>query len=141
MRRAKGLGRCLVVAALAIGASGAVAARTLSVRITAPAAALTGAPCRVAVTLSAPVSRGTARLQERSGRRWRTVARKRLLRRTVTLSCPVAREATTRRFRAVVRRGDRVLARSKVLTVRVTRAPQTGGAPPAARRARRRSPS
>ena len=93
----------MVVAALAIGASGAVAARTLSVRITAPAPALTGAPCRVAVTVSAHVSRG----QERSGRRWRTVARKRLLRRTVTLSCPVAREATTRRFRAVVRRGDR----------------------------------
>lgn len=121
----------MVVAALAIGASGAVAAPTLSVRITAPAPALTGAPCRVAVTLSARVSRGTARLQERSGRRWRTVARKRLLRRTVTLSCPVAREATTRRFRVVVRRGDRVLARSKVLTVRVTPAPPAGGVPPA----------
>jgi hypothetical protein len=95
MRRAKGLGRCVVVAALAVGASGAVAApgspRTLSVRITAPAPALTGAPCRVPVTLSARVSRATARLQERSGRRWRTVAHKRLLRRTVTLSCPVAR--------------------------------------------------
>jgi hypothetical protein len=69
----------------------------------------------------------------RHGRRWPTVARKRLLLpRSVTLACPVAHVAGTRRFRGLLRRGDRNLARSAVLVVHVKRAPQPGSSPPAA---------
>jgi hypothetical protein len=92
------------------------------VRISTPASSVAGAPCRVKVSVSRAVSAAVL-LQERSGRRWRTVARKRLTRRSTTLRCPAARSARTRRFRAVVRRGDRILARSPVVVTRVTPKP------------------
>jgi hypothetical protein len=101
----------------------------LSVRISTPASSVAGAPCRVKVSVSRAVSAAVL-LQERSGRHWRTVARKRLTRRSMTLRCPAARAARTRRFRAVVRRGDRILARSPVVTARVTPKP-VAIAPPA----------
>ena len=65
------------------------------------------------------VHKTTAVLQERAGRRWRSVARKRLARRSATLRCPQAPAGLTRRFRAVLRRGGRTIARSSVVTTRV----------------------
>jgi len=122
------------VVAVAVAASGVFAAsapaRPLTVRLSTPAAAVTGAPCRVTVAVSVRVHRATAVLQERGMRRWQTVARKRLLRRSVTLKCPVARVAGTRRFRALVRRGHRVLVRSATVAVSVK--PPPVAAPPAA---------
>jgi hypothetical protein len=132
----KGPGRCAAMVALAVGSYAALAApapaRTLDVRLSAPSPSLTGVPCRVSVAVATRIHRATALLQERHGRHWHTVARKRLLRRSVTLSCPVARAPGTRRFRGLVRRADRTLARSAVLAVRVTRPPQPGGSPPPA---------
>jgi hypothetical protein len=119
--------------ALAVGACGALAATasasagTLAVRISAPSSLVAGAPCRVAVSVSRPI-RATVLLQERDGRRWRTVSKRRLTRRSVTLRCPAAaRVGKTRRFRALVRRGDRTIARSQVISTRVAPLP----APPA----------
>jgi hypothetical protein len=71
----KDLGRCPVTVAVAVGACGAfvatASARTLAVRISAPSSLVAGA-CRVAVSVSRPI-RATVLLQERDGRRWRTV--------------------------------------------------------------------
>jgi hypothetical protein len=118
-------GSCLTVV-LAAAMWGALAAPApgleLTVRISTPASSVAGTPCRVKVSVSRAVSAAVL-LQERSGRRWRTVARKRLTRRSMTLRCPAARAARTRRFRAVVRRGDRILARSPVVVARVTPRP------------------
>ena len=119
----------MVAAASGVFAASAPA-RPLTVRLSTPAAAVTGAPCRVTVAVSVRVHRATAALQERRARRWRTVARRRLLRRSVTLKCPVARVAGTRRFRALVRRGDRVLVRSATVAVSV-KLPPPVAAPPA----------
>jgi hypothetical protein len=125
-------GSCLTVV-LAAGMWGALVAPApgleLSLRISTPASSVAGAPCRVKVSVSRAVFAAVL-LQERSGRHWRTVARKRLTRRSMTLRCPAARAARTRRFRAVVRRGDRILARSPVVTARVTPKP-VAIAPPA----------
>jgi hypothetical protein len=131
LEAAKGLGRYAVIVILPIAVSGALApsARALTLRLSTPAPSLTDTPCRVMVAVSRPVRKATALLQEGHGRRWQTVSRKRLLRRSVTLSCPVARAPRTRRFRALVRRGRRILARSTVLSVHVRPAPP---APPAA---------
>jgi hypothetical protein len=111
---------------LAAGMWGALAAPApgleLTVRISTPASSVAGAACRVKVSVSRAFSAAVL-LQERDGRGWRTVARKRLTRRSMTLRCPAARAARTRRFRAVVRRGDRILARSAVVTTRVTPKP------------------
>jgi hypothetical protein len=116
----------LLTVVLAAGMWGALAAPApaldLAVRISTPASSVAGAPCRVKVSVSRAVSAAVL-LQERSGRHWRTVARKRLTRRSMTLRCPAARAARTRRFRAVVRRGDRILARSPVVVTRVTPRP------------------
>jgi hypothetical protein len=127
----KALGRCSLAAALAVGACGAfgasASARATAVRISAPATMVAGAPCRVAVSVSRPLH-ATVLLQERDGRRWRTVSKRPLTRRSVTLRCPAAaRVGRTRRFRALVRRGDRTIARSQVISTRVVALP----APPA----------
>ena len=118
----KGLSRGLLAVALAVGLCGAFAAsapaRTLVVRISAPTSSVAGAPCRVVVSVSRPI-RATVLLQERHGRRWGTVARKRLTRRSVTLRCPSGRAGKTRRFRALVRRGDRTIGRSPVASTHV----------------------
>jgi hypothetical protein len=130
------LGRCSVAVALAVAAGGVFAApvpaRALAVRISAPASLVAGAPCRVAVSVSRPI-RATVVLQERDGRRWRTVSKRRLTRRSVSLRCPApARVGGTRRFRALVRRGDRTIARSRVISTRVVPVPvPPAGAPPA----------
>jgi hypothetical protein len=100
----KGLSKGSLAVALAVGLCGvfvaSAPARTLVVRISAPASSVAGAPCRVVVSVSRPI-RATVLLQERDGRRWRTVARKRLTRRSVTLRCPSGRAGKTRRFRAL----------------------------------------
>jgi hypothetical protein len=103
------------------------------VRISAPATLVAGAPCRVAVSVSRPI-RATVLLQERDGRHWRTVSKRRLTRRSVTLRCPAAaRVGRTRRLRALVRRGDRTIARSQVISTRVVPPPapppQAGATP------------
>jgi hypothetical protein len=115
-----------VTVALAAAAYGALAAaapaRELTVRISTPATSVAGAPCRVKVSVSRPVS-ATVLLQERNARRWQTVARKRLVHRSTTLRCPAARAARTRRFRALVRRGDRIIGRSAVVSTHVVPKP------------------
>jgi hypothetical protein len=92
-------------------------ARALAVRISAPASLVAGAPCRVAVTVSRPI-RATVLLQERDGRRWRTVSRKRLTRRSITLRCPAsARVGRTRRFDPRIVAVLSKLAEAHVITV------------------------
>jgi hypothetical protein len=94
-----------------------------AVRISAPATLGAGKACRVGVTAGDGV-RGTALLQERSAGRWRTVSTARLRRRSVTLRCPtVDRAGRTRRFRALVRRNGRTIARSRTISTRVVPAP------------------
>ena len=108
----------VVFAALACGAA-AAPAQALKLRISAPASSVVGAPCRVAVKVGAPL-RGTALLRERGTRRWRTVARMRLTRRSFELRCrPAARAGITRRFRVLIRRGGRIVARSRIVRTRV----------------------
>jgi hypothetical protein len=123
-----------VTVALAAGLCGAVVApapaRELTVRIAMPASSVAGAPCRVKVTVGRPMH-ATVLLQERAGRRWGTVARKRLTSRSITLRCPAGRAGRTRRFRAVVRRGDRTIGRSRVISTQVVaRPPPPSTAPP-----------
>jgi hypothetical protein len=90
------------------------------VRISAPASLAAGKPCRVSVAVSSGV-RGTALLQERVGGNWRTVSTAQLRRRSVALPCPTTdRAGRTRRFRALVRRDGRTIARSRTLSIRVT---------------------
>jgi hypothetical protein len=124
---ARSLRRCSATAALAVvlgAALGAPAsAAEVRVRISAPAALVAGAPCRVKVSVNRTVHRTTAVLQERAGTRWRSVARKRLVRRSATLRCQQAPAGLTRRFRAVLRRGGRTIARSSTLSTRVLAAP------------------
>jgi hypothetical protein len=128
----KGLSKGSLAVALAVGLCGvfvaSAPARTLVVRISAPASSVAGAPCRVVVSVSRPI-RATVLLQERDGRRWRTVARKRLTRRSVTLRCPSGRAGKIRRFRALVRRGDRTIGRSPVVSTHVAAVPGPGIAP------------
>jgi hypothetical protein len=96
-----------------------------NVRISAPAALVAGKPCRVIVAVSAGV-RGTALLQQRTGRRWRTVSSARLRRRSVTLRCPtVTRAGAARRFRAIVRRNGRTLGSSRTVSIRSVPSPAT----------------
>jgi hypothetical protein len=101
------------------------------VRISAPASLAAGKPCRVNVAVSSGV-RGTALLQERAGGTWRTVSTAPLARRLVMLQCPITNQAgRTRRFRALVRRHGRTIARSSTLSIRVTPPPvAVPGAPP-----------
>jgi hypothetical protein len=74
--------------------------------------------------------RGSALLQERTGRRWRTVSSARLRRRSVTLGCPTAHRAGgTRRLRALVRRNGRTIARSRTVAIRVVSPPVAVPAP------------
>ena len=125
----------VVAVALTAGLAGALAApspgaRALSVRITAPASSVAGATCRVTVSVSRTL-RATVLLQERTAGRWKTVKTKRLAGRSARLACPVsARAGSTRRFRALLRRGGRILARSAVVSTRVSAPPSA--APPAA---------
>ena len=114
----------VVLAALACGAA-AAPAQALKLQISAPASSVVGAPCRVAVKVGAPL-RGTALLRERGTRRWRTVARTRLTRRSFELRCrPAARAGITRRFRVLIRRGGRIVARSRIVRTRVVLPPPT----------------
>ena len=114
----------VVFAALACGAA-AAPAQALMLRISAPASSVVGAPCRVAVKVGPPL-RGTALLRERGTRGWRTVARVRLMRRSFKLRCrPAARAGITRRFQVLIRRGGRIVARSRVVRTRVVLPPPT----------------
>jgi hypothetical protein len=97
-------------------------ARELGVRISTPASSVAGAPCRVTVKVTRTVD-ATVLLQERAGGHWRTVARKRLKRRSVTLRCPVALAERVRRFRALVRRGGKTIGSSAVATTHVAARP------------------
>jgi hypothetical protein len=99
--------------------------RGSAVRISAPAWLVAGTPCRVTVTVGRGV-RGTALLQERAAGRWRTVATARLRRTSITLRCPtVDRAGRTRRFRAIVRRDGRTIARSRTAGIPVLKAGTT----------------
>jgi hypothetical protein len=98
-------------------------ARGPEVRISAPATLAVGKACGVGVAVGGSV-RGTVVLQERSAGRWRTVATARLRRRSVTLRCPTVDQAgRTRRFRALVRRDGRTIARSRTVATRTVSAP------------------
>jgi hypothetical protein len=114
----------LVMVAIVCGLCAAPSwATAADVRISAPASLAADRPCRVGVVVSSGV-RGTALLQERAGGTWRTVSTARLTRRSVTLRCPTTdRAGRTRRFRALVRRDGRTIARSRTLSVRVTPPP------------------
>jgi hypothetical protein len=116
----------LVGVAACAGLAGSADARELGVRISTPASSVAGAPCRVTVKVTRTVD-ATVLLQERAGRHWRTVARKRLKRRSVTLRCPVALAERVRRFRALVRRGGKTIASSAVASTHV--APRPAPAP------------
>lgn len=96
-------------------------ARGPEVRISAPTSLVAGKPCRVTVAVSGSVRvRGTALLQERTGSRWRTVSTARLRRPSVRLRCPtVNRVGRTRRFRALVRRNGRTVARSRTVSIHI----------------------
>jgi hypothetical protein len=114
-----GLAAALAVACLGAVASAAPAA-ALQVRI---AVSAPGKPCRVKVAVNRRI-RATAVLRERKGSRWRTVARRPMRRRSVTLHCaPAVQGASVRRFRVLVRRGGRIVARSRVARMRVAPAP------------------
>jgi hypothetical protein len=128
--------RAVVVAVTAVLAGVFAApspgARAVSVRITAPASSFAGATCRVTVSVSRAL-RATVVLQERTAGRWKTVKRKPLVGRRTRLACPVsARAGTTRRFRALLRRGGRTLARSAVVRTRVSASPSAAQPQPAA---------
>jgi hypothetical protein len=128
MNLARVTGVALTVAGLALGAA-AAPADAIGVRITA-----TAAPCRVKAKLSRPL-RATAVLQERRTRgHWRTRARKRFKRRSVTLHCGAAAAgASVRRLRVLVRRRGRTIARSRVAVLRLPRltpAPRAPGPGP-----------
>jgi hypothetical protein len=123
----RGLAGFLVAVAACAAFVASTQARELGVRISAPASSVAGAPCRVTVSVTKTVH-ATVLLQERAGRHWQTVARKRLTRRSLTLRCPVARAERTRRFRALVRRGGRTIASSTVVSTHV--APRPEPAPP-----------
>jgi hypothetical protein len=114
----------LLVTATACGLGAAPSpARGPAVRISAPATLVAGKACRVGVAVGDGV-RGTALLQERSAGRWRTVATARLRRRSVTLRCTTTdRAGATRRFRALVRRDGRTIARSRTVSTRIVRPP------------------
>ena len=123
----------VAVVALLCGAAAATSAeaRTVAVRISAPASLVAGAPCRVVVSARRAAG-ATVLLQERATRRWRSVARAALGRRPATLRCPTAGSVgATRRFRAILRRRGQTVGRSRVLRVRVVAAPATPGVPPA----------
>lgn len=124
---ARSLRRCSIAAAAAVVLCSAPAepasAAGLRVRISAPAALVAGAPCRVKVSVDRTVHKTTAVLQVRAGRRWRSVARKRLVRRSAILRCQQVPAGLTRRFRAILRRGGRTIARSSTVSTRVLAAP------------------
>jgi hypothetical protein len=121
----------LVVAAMVCAlCAAASSAQAPAVRISAPATLVTGKPCRVAVAVSSGM-RGTALLQERTRRRWRTVSSARLRSRALTLRCPTAERAgATRHLRALVRRDGRTITRSRTVSMRVVTAPVAAPAPP-----------
>jgi hypothetical protein len=119
--------RCSTAAALAVVLGAALddpaSAAELRVRVSVPASLVAGAPCHVKVSVNRTVHKTTAVLQERAGKRWRSVARKRLARRSATLRCRQAPAGLTRRFRVVLRRGGRTIARSPTVSTRVLAAP------------------
>jgi hypothetical protein len=106
------------VAALGIGAAPASALRVNAVMAAPP---VVGEPCRVVVEVGRRVG-AKAFLQERRHGLWRTVARRRLRSRSLTLPCPASERAGVRRFRVLIRRGGRIVARSGVLRVQVAAA-------------------
>jgi hypothetical protein len=114
----RGLATCLMGVAVCLALVASADARELGVRISAPASSVAGEPCRVIVKVTRMVD-ATVLLQERVGGHWRTVARKRLKRRSVTLRCPVALAQRVRRFRALVRRGGRTIGSSAVASTHV----------------------
>jgi hypothetical protein len=118
----RGLATCLMGVAACAVLAGSADARELGVRISTPASSVAGAPCRVTVKVTRTVD-ATVLLQERAGGHWRTVARKRLKRRSVTLRCPVAQVERVRRFRALVRRGGKTIGSSAVATTHVASRP------------------
>jgi hypothetical protein len=118
----RGLATCLMGVAVCLALVASADARELGVRISAPASSVAGAPCRVIVKVTRMVD-ATVLLQERAGGHWRTVARKRLTRRSVTLRCPVALAQRVRRFRALVRRGGKTIGTSGVASTHVASRP------------------
>lgn len=118
----RGLATCLMGVAVCAALVASADARELGVRISTPASSVAGAPCRVTVKVTRTVD-ATVLLQERAGGHWRTIARKRLKRRSVTLRCPVALAERVRRFRAVVRRGGKTIGSSAVASTHVTPRP------------------
>jgi hypothetical protein len=104
----------------------AAAARAVKLRV---ALSAPGKPCRVKASLRRRL-RATALLQERKRGRWRTIAHMRLARRrAVTLRCDGA-AASVRRFRVLVRRRGRIIARSRVVLLRARRATPPAGPGP-----------
>jgi hypothetical protein len=120
------------VLAVLVAALGIVAAPASALRVKAamPAPPVVGEPCRVVVEVGRRVS-AKAFLQERRRGRWRTVARSRLRHRSATLRCSASESAGLRRFRVLIRRRGRIIARSGVLRVRVVHPPDPLPAPPA----------
>jgi hypothetical protein len=118
----------LAVLAAALGI-GAAPASALRVKAAMPAPPSVGEPCRVVIDVSRRIG-AKALLQERRRGRWRTVARRRLRSRSLTLSCSASERAGVRRFRVLIRRRGRIVAQSDVLRVQVT-APAPLPAPPA----------
>ena len=123
-----GLGVTAAVA-LALATSGVAAAPgpAMKVKVSMPSAPVVGKPCRVVARVGRAIRAGVL-LQERRRARWRTVARRRLRRRSVTLRCPAFERAGLRRFRVLIRRNGQIVARSRVLRVRSAAPP--GAQPP-----------
>ena len=117
------------VVALAVAALGMAAApgSALQVRVSLPAALVAGKPCRVVVRVGRRI-RASVLLQERRRGRWRTVAQRRLRRRSLILRCRASERAGLRRFRVLIRRKGKIVARSRVLRVRAAAPP--GAKPP-----------
>jgi hypothetical protein len=117
----RGVGkRCVAIAmtAMACVAWAPAPAQAFKVRISAPSLALVTKPCRVVVSVPKAI-RAKALLQERKGRGWRTVSKRRLGRGSARLRCPAGAAGTTRRFRVLVRRGGHIIARSAVIKIHI----------------------
>ena len=123
----------LVVTAIVWGLWAAPSpAGSAEVRLRAPASLVAGSPCRAAVTVGRGL-RGTALLQQRRGRSWRTVASARLQRRAVWLRCPTATRPGRTRLRALVRRDGRTVGRSRTVSIEIVPPPVlVPGRPPPA---------
>jgi hypothetical protein len=120
-----------VLALLVAALGNAAPASALSVKAEMRGSPVVGEPCRVVVEVGRRVGARVV-LQERLRGRWRTVARRRLQRRSLTLRCPAHERAGLRRFRVLIRRSGTTVGRSDVLRVRVTAAlPPPPPEPPA----------